>query len=502
MCAIDLRLEKHKNCMLPNWRHQIFYNSSKHVKIGKVATAITVYLRFALGERPRDVPLTTVGQQFAIGWRNARKVITGKLYDSEGKRVKNIFEKTRKAYPDDPIDWDEEVANASNITQEKVMYGLYHQDRDRFAHGRGFNKDQRLKPVSGILEQTLNFPSSSDESQIPKLRVVFNQSHSFENQVVSKVASKEAREAVYRQVGIVTASASSRTKESQVKPLTVDTPTSAAEQMELGSPMTKMRRVMMSQEATPGVSGEPSQTEQKGELINLTNSSDEEMVDNATRVHPVKVKTKELDDDDVFTGLTDHNKDEGDDDDVFPGPIELPDSDNSNFGDEEDHDLDQIKMQYINDQQQKNRNTGEVMLMQMKTEIEETKDTGDQGTHQISLETEESFTPLSSGDTEEKLTIPSGEDTEASMVEQSEEVQGKESDDLQQAEETEVVMIKVKALERPKAARQEVQLYQPPVQRQRGRSESLSADVPIKPMDKELSKLAVMSQCRNTNKDI
>ena len=76
----------------------------------------------------------------------------------------------------------------------------------------------------------------------------------------------------------------------------------------------------------------------------------------------------------------------------------------------------------------------------MKTEIEETKDMGDQGTHQTSLETEESFTPLSSGDTEEQLTIPSGEDTEASTVQQSEEVQGKESDDLQQAEETAVVM--------------------------------------------------------------
>ena len=62
MCTIDLRLEKHKNHMLPNWRHQIFYNSTKHVKIGKVATAITVYLRFALGERPRYVPLTTAGQ--------------------------------------------------------------------------------------------------------------------------------------------------------------------------------------------------------------------------------------------------------------------------------------------------------------------------------------------------------------------------------------------------------------------------------------------------------
>ena len=107
MCAIDLRLENHKIGMLPNWRHQIFYYSTKCVKIGKVAAAITVYLRFALGERPRDVPLTTVGQQFAIGQRNSRKVITGKLYDSEGKRVENIFKKTRKAYPDDPIDWDE-----------------------------------------------------------------------------------------------------------------------------------------------------------------------------------------------------------------------------------------------------------------------------------------------------------------------------------------------------------------------------------------------------------
>ena len=198
--------------------------------------------------------------------------------------------------------------------------------------------------------------------------------------------------------------------------------------MELGSPMTKMRRVMTFQEATPGVSREPSQTEPKGGLINLMNSSDEEMVDDATRVHPVKAKTKELDDDDIFTGLTDHDKDRGDDDDnddddddddVFPGPIELRNSDDSNFGDEEDCDLDQIKMQYINDQQQRNRNTGEVseiMLMQLKTEIEDTEDMRDQGTHQTSLETEESFAPLSTSVTDEQLTIPSGEDTEASTI--------------------------------------------------------------------------------------
>ena len=55
---------------------------------------------------------------------------------------------------------------------------------------------------------------------------------------------------------------------------------------------------------------------------------------------------------------------------------------------------------------------------------------GDQGIYQTSLETEESFTPLSTGDTEEQLTIPSGKGTEASTVQQSKEVQSKEAKDL------------------------------------------------------------------------
>ena len=65
--AIDLQLEKWKNCMLLSWIHNVFYHSSKCVKINKVAAAITVYLRFALGENPREVPLVTVGKQFPIG---------------------------------------------------------------------------------------------------------------------------------------------------------------------------------------------------------------------------------------------------------------------------------------------------------------------------------------------------------------------------------------------------------------------------------------------------
>ena len=66
-CTIDLQLKKQKNCMIPSWRLNIFYHSFKCVKIGKVAAAITVYLRFALGEKPREVPLVTVRKQFPIG---------------------------------------------------------------------------------------------------------------------------------------------------------------------------------------------------------------------------------------------------------------------------------------------------------------------------------------------------------------------------------------------------------------------------------------------------
>ena len=176
-CAIDLQLEKQKSHMLLSWRHSIFYHSSKRVKIGKVAAAITVYLRFALGERPREVPLVTVGKQFPIGQRNARKVVTGKLYDTKGIQVENISQESRRPYPSDPIDWDAELVNASNITEEEVIYEFYHKK------GENTNlpmvvkpiKIRDLKAVSGLLEWTPNFPRLSNDTK-PKLRVMFNQS--------------------------------------------------------------------------------------------------------------------------------------------------------------------------------------------------------------------------------------------------------------------------------------------------------------------------------------
>ena len=69
-------------------------------------------------------------------------------------------------------------------------------------------------------------------------------------------------------------------------------------------------------------------------------------------------------------------------------------------------------MQHIYEQQERNRNRKQVSEVdsQIKTEPDDTKDTGDQGTHHTSLETVDSSTPSSTEDTEEHSTIPSSED--------------------------------------------------------------------------------------------
>ena len=226
--------------------------------------------------------------------------------------------------------------------------------------------------------------------------------------------------------------------------------------MELGSPMTKMRKVTTSQEAEPSMSRELSQEEQVIDFTHIGDSPDEEMVFEAATAHPVKVRSKPLGDDDVFTGLVDCDDDKGGDDDdenedneEFPGCIEMPDSDYSDFGAEGDQDSYQLEMQVICDQQQKNRNTGqvsEIKLIQVKAEIEDTEDTGDQEMYQTSLETEDSFIPLSMGDTEGQSTLPSSEDVEATTQDQ----------------EGTLVTEEVKVSEKPKVARQPTKLYQLP----------------------------------------
>ena len=106
----------------------MFYDHECGSKVDEVAAAVAVYIRFAFGEGHQDIPLKIVGEMFAIGQRSVQKVMMGKLYDSEGRRVESIFKKTQKAYMDDPINWNEEMENASNISHEEVIYEFDHLD--------------------------------------------------------------------------------------------------------------------------------------------------------------------------------------------------------------------------------------------------------------------------------------------------------------------------------------------------------------------------------------
>ena len=60
-------------------------DDSKYRPVGKIAAAVAVYLRYAMGEEMKDVKLTMVGKVYPIGERQVRKVVTGKLYDTKGE---------------------------------------------------------------------------------------------------------------------------------------------------------------------------------------------------------------------------------------------------------------------------------------------------------------------------------------------------------------------------------------------------------------------------------
>ena len=285
-----------------------------------------------------------------------------------------------------------------------------------------------LKPVKAILKRTPNFPRSSEGSQPLKLRVVFKRNQPFENQVITHVATREAREEVYRQVGIETSRQSDvaeAMEQSTETPLSVDTTTGEdlkREQMELGSPITKVRKVTAPNQVTPGMSEEPSQTG-KEECIDLTNigdTSDKEMLDDTGTGQMVKVKQEIIDEgDEYFTGLINCDSD----DDDFPSRLIIHESDDSKDDDDE-CDADQIEMQCIYEQQERNRNRKQVSAVdsRIKTEPDDTEDTGEQGTHHTSLEMIYSLTPLSSEDMEEYSTIPSSEDLlEVGVSQQSKE---------------------------------------------------------------------------------
>ena len=223
--------------------------------------------------------------------------------------------------------------------------------------------------------------------------MVFKRNQPFENQVITQVATREAREEVYRQVGIKTSRQSDMVEameQSTETPLSIDTMPGEIlkrEQVELGSPVIKVRKVTALGQVTPGMSGVPSQTE-KDELIDLMNigdTSDKEILEDTGPGPMIKVKQEIIDE--YFTDLTNCDIDYDD----FPSEVLICESDNSEEGNNDDHDADQIKMQHIYEKHERNRYRKQVSKVdsQIKTELDDTEDTGDQSKQHTSLETVE-----------------------------------------------------------------------------------------------------------------
>ena len=97
--------EMQKNRMLPDWMHPIFKQKAKYQPVWKIAAAVTVFLRYAMGEKAKYVTLTTISELFPIGKWQVRKVAMGKLYDTKGTHIEDMFLKMGRTYEGDPIDW-------------------------------------------------------------------------------------------------------------------------------------------------------------------------------------------------------------------------------------------------------------------------------------------------------------------------------------------------------------------------------------------------------------
>ena len=190
--------------MLLNWNHSIFKDDSKYRPVGKIAAAVVVYLRYAIGEETKDMRLTTVGKLYLIGEKQVRKVITGKLYDTEGKRVEQIFTNTGRAYEGDPIDWNKEAKEAGKIEPENIMYEVTNKegpDADLpFAGMQVKVKD--IQPVEATVSKMKYFPRLPGQSPQLIVRINIKRDDSFLKQLVQQVATSKARAEIYKQMGM------------------------------------------------------------------------------------------------------------------------------------------------------------------------------------------------------------------------------------------------------------------------------------------------------------
>ena len=188
--------------MPSDWNHRVFKDDSKYRSGGKITAAVTVYLRYAMGKETKDVKLTTVGELYPIGERQVRKVVTGKLYDTEGKRVEQIFTNMGRAYEGDLIDWNKEAKEAGEIEPENIMYEVTNKegpDADLPLPGVQV-KVKDIQLVEAMVPKMKYFPRLPGQSPQLIICININRHDSILKQLVQQVATSKARAEIYKQL--------------------------------------------------------------------------------------------------------------------------------------------------------------------------------------------------------------------------------------------------------------------------------------------------------------
>ena len=203
---INRRKDRQKNRMLPDWNHPVFKGEGKYRSVGKVAAAVAIYLRYAMGEDSKDVRLTTVGELYPVGERQVRKVVTRKLYDTEGKRVEQ-FTRTGRAHEGNLVDWNKEAKEAGETVPENIVYEVTNKEGpDAALPLAGVQvKVKDIQLVEATVPKTkyfLRLAGLAGQSPQPIVRVTINKDDPFSKQLIQQVATSEARVEIYKQLGV------------------------------------------------------------------------------------------------------------------------------------------------------------------------------------------------------------------------------------------------------------------------------------------------------------